>query len=477
MEENRELSDPIALLIKVEDGKKGSGFFVKEDLIVTNIHVVAGVTSISAKVVDTNGNTIKNFNVEGVKSFDAKNDLVILKIAGEETPHPIGNSDLVQSGDIVRAIGYPNGVYKVTEGPIHGVRASDKWLRLGFKTIQGNSGGPVLNRNGEVIGVSVGSSDSCSFAIPANVLKVLLAQTQETEPLVQWQKKEPIRAYACLVRSRSKHSKSLYGEMIDDLDEAIQLYPDYFLFYDNRGVAHRLMDQSKVKSRDLAGAQQHYQNAIADHTESIKLCPDYAVAYDNRGTAKADLGQSKSETVSVAETQQHYRDAIADYTKAIKLCPDYALVYVNRGATQSDLGQSKIKKGNVTEAQQHYRDAIADYTKAIKLCPDYALAYNGQADVKFHFGKSEDAVGNIEAAKDLYQEALIDVNTAIKLDSEVALFYHTRGEIKHALGDYNAAIEDYEKASGIDPDYTDVCQDLELAKKALEQLEEGMAKD
>ena len=39
----------------------------------------------------------------------------------------------------------------------------------------------------------------------------------------------------------------------------------------------------------------------------------------------------------------------------------------------------------------------------------------------------------------------------------------------HALGDYKAAIEDYEKSREIDPNYTDVCKDLELAKKALEQ--------
>jgi len=78
-------------------------------------------------------------------------------------------------------------------------------------------------------------------------------------------------------------------------------------------------------------------------------------------------------------------------------------------------------------------------------------------------------MGNIEAAKDLYQAALIDINTAIELNSDVALFHHTRGQIKAALGDYSTAIENYEKACEIDPDYTDVCKDLELAKKALEQ--------
>ena len=464
MEENRELNEPKAISIIAKDFGNGSGFFVQEDLIATNIHVVAGATSISARV---DANT--TYTIEGVAAFDAKNDLVILKIADKGTPLPIGDSDLVQKGDLVRAKGYPNGRYEVIKGTIHSIRDNDKWIRMKIKTISGNSGSPVLNVNGEVIGVSVGGSDFYSFAIPANAVKILLTQTHEIEPLAQWKEKDQIRAYACLVQSKTKHEAGNYNEAIVDLDKAIRLYPDYFLFYDNRGVAHRFVGQSKVKNEDLAEAQQHYQDAIADYTKAIKLCPDYALAYDNRGTAKADLGQSKSETANGIGAQQHYQDAIADYTKAIKLCPDYALAYINRGATQSDLGQSKTKRDNVTEAQQHYQDAIADYTKAIKLCPDYALAYNGRADAKCHLGKSEDAIGNVEAAQSLYQKAIIDINTALELDSSCALFYHTRGEIMHALGDYNAAIEHYEKAREIDSNYTDVCQDLELAKDAMRQ--------
>lgn len=417
MENDKVLSAPKALLIKSEGFGDGSGFFVKEDLIVTNIHVVAGATSVSAKLVITNA----VYTVEGVVAFDPKNDLVVLKTKNKGIPLPIGDSDLLQRGDIIQATGYPNGKYEITKGPIHSIRDSDKWIQMKFKTDSGNSGGPILNSNDEVIGIVVGDTDCYGYAVPANAVKMLLAQECRIEPLAQWQSRKQIRAYACMVRSQSKHSKSPYSEVINNLDEAIQLYPDYFLFYDNRGGTHRAVGQSKVEKGDLTGAYQHYQDAIADHTEAIRLCPDYAAAYDNRGLVK------------------------------------------------SDLGKSKIKEGNLTEAQQHFRDVIADHTEAIRLCPDYAAAYNNRADVKCHFGKSEDATRNIKAARNLYQEAIIDINTAIKLDSSVALFYHTRGEIRHALGDYKAAIEDYGRAREIDPNYTDVCKDLELAKKALEQ--------
>ena len=165
MEANEELSNPEVFLIEAitaEGVGQGSGFFVEDSLIVTNIHVIAGATSVSAKLVDTQGNIIKKFIIEGIKAFDAKNDLVILKIAGKGLPLPFGNGDLLQNEDIVRAIGYPDGKYTVTEGPIHSIRDSDKSIQMKFKTVGGNSGGPVLNRSDEVIGIAATNNDCFS---------------------------------------------------------------------------------------------------------------------------------------------------------------------------------------------------------------------------------------------------------------------------------------------------------------------------
>ena len=80
MEENRKLSDPISLLIRSKGAGRGSGFFVGKNLIATNIHVVAAVTSISVELL---GTTKTKFEVTGVTAFDPRNDLVILKIAGD----------------------------------------------------------------------------------------------------------------------------------------------------------------------------------------------------------------------------------------------------------------------------------------------------------------------------------------------------------------------------------------------------------
>ena len=380
MEGNRALNNPKALFISAEGFGDGSGFFVEENLIATNIHVVAGATPVSAKLVDIQGNTIEKFIVQGVKAFDAKNDLVILKIAGKGTSLPIGNSDLLQNNDIVRAIGYPAGVYKVTQGHIHSIRNSDKWIRMNFKTIGGNSGGPVLNRKGEVIGIAVINNACFSFAVPVNAVKMLLIQAQEIELVAQWQQRKQIRAYAYLVQSEIKCKAGNYDEAIANLDTAVQLNPD--------------------------------------HIQS----------------------------------------------------------WFRRGVTKSVLSESKFEGGNVVGAQQYYQDAIADYTEAIRLCVDFAVAYNNRANAKRLLGISEAKLENVETAQNLYQEAMIDINIALELAARVPLFHHTRGEIKAALGDYSEAIENYEAARKIDPKYTDVCKDLELAKKALEQQEKAQTK-
>lgn len=68
----------MVILIKAKDFGCGTRFFVRENLIVTNIHCVAGATSVSAKLLESNTEYI----VEGDVAYDVLNDLVIIKVEG-----------------------------------------------------------------------------------------------------------------------------------------------------------------------------------------------------------------------------------------------------------------------------------------------------------------------------------------------------------------------------------------------------------
>ena len=135
------------------------------------------------------------WEVEGVTAFDVENDLVILKVVGEGKPLPLGDSNTAQVGESVSTLGFPETEYKVTEGTIQGVRGASKKFWVDAEYIGGMSGGPMLNNKSEVIGVAAGSTGTYGVAVPSNPLKVLLSQSELTEPLAQFRKKDPIRAY------------------------------------------------------------------------------------------------------------------------------------------------------------------------------------------------------------------------------------------------------------------------------------------
>lgn len=419
------LVEPKVVPVKAKGFGCGTGFFIEEDLVVTNIHCIAGASSVSVKPLDSN----TEYHVEGVKGFDAKNDLVILKVAGKATPYPIGDSDLVKIGEFAKAFGCIDGKCVAAEGTMHGTLNNEQWLQTTAKTVDGYSGGPLLNSKGQVIGINFGSGNYDSTAISSNILKDLLAQKRPIEPLAQWQKKEQIRAYDYLVKSKGKIQTKIYDDAITDLDKTIQLNPDYI------------------------------------------------VAYENRGTTKGKLAESKHEEGNLTEAEQLLLDAIDDFTRTIRLCPDWTRVYNNRGTAKSRIGKSKTIDGDLSEAQKFLSDAIDDFTEVIRLCPDYAPAYNNRADAKLHLAKSEADSGNIEQSQELYQDAMTNINIAIQKhahipieeDTNTALFHHTRGEIKEAMGDLHGVIEDFKNVIK-NTEYTKnstVSIDLERVKDAL----------
>ena len=161
----------------------GSGVIVtNEGHIITNNHVVDQVDEIEVQLSD--GRT-KKARLVGA---DAEADLAVLKV--EDTgakPLKLGDSDLVQAGDFVLAIGNPFGFEEtVTDGIISSkgrpnrVDGFGDYLQTNAAINPGNSGGPLVNLRGEVIGINTaiisrsGGSQGIGFAIPSNTVRVAL---------------------------------------------------------------------------------------------------------------------------------------------------------------------------------------------------------------------------------------------------------------------------------------------------------------
>ena len=185
------------------DGKRrgtGSGFVVSKDgLIVTNLHVIGEGRSVEVEMHD--GSV---FEAVAVHASDRNYDLAVLKIEtdpGELIPLPVGDSSKVQQGDLIVGFGAPQGLtFSVVPGVISAIRKLDPgfvgddetpefpMLQLAMPIEQGNSGGPVINLAGEVLGVVTlrhRVTENLGFAVPSNDLTTLLEKPNPV-PIERW---------------------------------------------------------------------------------------------------------------------------------------------------------------------------------------------------------------------------------------------------------------------------------------------------
>ena len=157
----------------------GTGFLISPDgKIATNLHVVADLRKAGVQLASG-----ERFDSFSVLSFDSRKDIAIIKIPGFDLPAvQLGNSNQIQVGEPVLAVGSPLGLQgSVTTGVISSIR--DDPLGGGFKVLQtdaaanpGNSGGPLVNGQSQVVGIitfKIRGGENINFAIPINYLRGL----------------------------------------------------------------------------------------------------------------------------------------------------------------------------------------------------------------------------------------------------------------------------------------------------------------
>ena len=243
--------------------RSGSGIVLSADgYIITNSHVIDGCDSISV-TLDSGEE-----HIAFVVGSDSYSDIAVLKIDAQAlTPAELGNSDLVEVGQPAVAIGNPTGHLQgtTTFGIISGV---DRTVMIGDSVMSllqtdaainsGNSGGPLLNRQGQVIGiksakVSVSGYEGLGFAIPINTARPIAEELVRSGSI-------SARPMLGVAASRlSAMASGFYGLpqglYVTDVDQGQQcgLQPGDVITHINDAHVNNLPDAVMVRDRFRAG--------------------------------------------------------------------------------------------------------------------------------------------------------------------------------------------------------------------------------
>jgi len=248
----------VMLVMKDDNGQPlslGSGFFVREDIVATNLHVVQGAAGGYAKIVGKR----QKYDITGYVAIDRRMDLVLLKINKVKAPAiTLGDSSKIAVGDEIFAVGNPKGLEGTfSKGIVSAIRKieEDTLLQITAPISPGSSGGPILNNEGNVIGISVATfkgGQNLNFAIPVSYLSNLLTNIKPAKALsVKEKPKKKVKSILADLGGRS--TEGVIGEKLtwrnqlyesegnfsftlrNQLRESVQEIYCLIIFYDKDG--------------------------------------------------------------------------------------------------------------------------------------------------------------------------------------------------------------------------------------------------
>lgn len=303
----------------------GSGFFLKPGQVVTNLHVVRGAVRAEIKTLDGKG---KVFPVTGALAVDEEGDLALLNVDMplERARATELATELPDEGETIFVIGNPLKLEgSVSDGIVSAVREvpnSYRIIQITAPISHGNSGSPVFNLRGQVLGVvtvKVTNGQNINLAIAAARVGELRAGT--------------LRPLADLaIKPKGDIAESAYRNGLESLwlgnyDSAVGYFENAVNKNPRRADAWVKVGYCKVK-------QGKNQEAIRAYLEALQLKP-----------ADADIHNKLGDAYYYASRM---REAIDEYTEAARLRPNYAEFYYN-------LAIAYFESGNLTKAAAEAR--------------------------------------------------------------------------------------------------------------------------
>jgi Trypsin-like serine proteases, typically periplasmic, contain C-terminal PDZ domain len=453
----------LAPQIKGKTISLGSGFFVQSDVIATNYHVIKGSAHLYIKIVGQED----IYSVAKVLSVDSKRDLALLRVQDIEAP-PLSLADDsgVEVGDEVYTIGNPEGLEgTLSQGIVSGIRqtTAGKYLQITAPISHGSSGGPVLNKQGQVIGIAVGTfrkGQNLNFAIPVSDLNILLGRvtkdvdyadapdrTSKKNP--PFDKQAPLSAEEHYKLGELYFSQANYQQAAEEYKLAALLKLEYAEAYYGLGETYlRLQD----------GIQ-----ALDAYKEAIKIKPDYAEAHTGLGLSYIKL-ERYGEAIEATEVAIRIKPTdskaflvlgiiyfhLAEISKDSRRVSDYTQKSKN-SLTQAILFDSKnfyaySWLGSLYNRENRYDEELATYKKALQVflaSPELANDFMSQVNVYYHLSHFYESSGRLSEGIEIFSQI-------VKLRPKDGEAYLLMGELYVHAKDKASALKVYETLQSVD---------------------------
>jgi len=395
----------IVLLTYNKEGRslgQGTGFFITKDGdAITNYHVLKGASRAEAKTSDG-----KVYPVKKVVAEDEEGDLIRVSIdIPKEVVHPLSvHPSFPEVGERIVVMGTPLGLEKtVSDGIVSAVREIPEFgkiIQVTAPISPGSSGSPVVNMNGEVVGVIsffLAPGQNLNFAIPGE--RIARLSPGDGKPLSE---REEARGEEILAAAGQFYSAGRSYLGAGDYEKALPYFAEAIKINPNSAEAYFQIGYCLAKLGRYPEAIEPYRRANLIKPDDIDTLNNLCVAYGLVG---------------------RYQEAIETCEQAIRIKADLPEAHNNLGWTYHKLGR--------------YPEAIESCRQAIRIKPDFAFA---------HYN-----LGNNYIALKKFDEAIESFKQAIRIKFDYAEGHLNLGAAYNQTGRYDEAVESYKRAIQIKP--------------------------
>jgi len=302
----------------------GSGFFIKHDQVLTNLHVMRNAYRAEIKTLDAKGRV---FPVAGVLSIDEDGDLVVLNVsvpADRSRPLELATA-LPEEGEKIFVVGNPLKLEgSISDGIVSAVReipSVGKIIQISAPVSHGNSGSPVFNFKGQVVGVvtiRVVNGENINLAIEA--ARIARMPARKFIMLAELAAKNPD------VDKGESAAQASYRNGLDSM--WLGNYEGALAYFETAANKNPQKADAWIQVGYCKAKQGKIEDAVRAYQQALQLRPESAEVYNHLGDAYFYAGD--------------FNEAVAAYKEAVRLSPKSPDGYYNLALTYHEMGENKL---------------------------------------------------------------------------------------------------------------------------------------